>query len=206
MRLLVATRNSGKLKEISKLLHGLPLQFVSLREAGITSDIPESGDTFRDNAILKACGYARLSRLTTLADDSGLEVAALGGAPGVQSARWAGPHATDRERIELLLERLHGVPLAQRQAQFRTVVAIATADLRVFTVEGICHGLITDQPRGGYGFGYDPVFLLPELGQTMAELPLETKNRISHRARAVRAAIPILERLLKEERGGETCG
>ena len=188
MRLLLATRNRGKLREYRQLLAGLPLELVSLKDLDITIDIPELGESFLENATLKASGYARLSGITTLADDSGLEVDALGGAPGVQSARWAGPAAGDRERIQLLLERLRDVPPAARGAQFRCVVAIATADGRLFTAEGSCRGLIIDQPRGRHGFGYDPVFLLPELGVTMAELAPEAKNRISHRARALQAA------------------
>ncbi len=199
MRLLLATRNPGKLREYRNLLEDLPLELVSLRDLDIMVDIPELGGSFLENAILKARGYARLSGITTLADDSGLEVDALAGAPGVQSARWAGPAASDRERIQFLLERLRDVPPAARGAQFRCVVAIATADGRLFSAEGTCRGLIIDQPRGRHGFGYDPVFLLPELGATMAELAPAVKNRVSHRARAVQAARPILAGLLAEE-------
>jgi len=200
MRLLLATRNVGKFRELQALLSGLPLDLASLRDLDITLDIPELGESLRENAILKAQGYVRLSGATTLADDSGLEVEALGGAPGVQSARWAGPHATDRDRINLLLERLRGIPPERRGAQFHCVVAIATPDQRLFTTEGVLRGVITDSPRGAHGFGYDPVFLIPELGKTVAELSPEVKNRISHRARAVQAARPILERLISEEK------
>jgi len=203
MDLLVATRNPGKLRELNQLLSGLPIRAISLAEAGICEDIPETGRTFVENATLKARGYAALSGLTTLADDSGLEVDALGGAPGVQSARWAGPHASDMDRILLLLERLQGVPPQQRGAQFRCVVAIATPSLEVCTTEGIVRGQIIDQPRGSHGFGYDPVFFIPECGLTMAELEPEEKNRISHRARALQAARPILARLAAEVREDE---
>ncbi len=184
------------------MLNGLPLQCASLRDLGIGLEIPELGETFAENATLKARGYAQLSGLTTLADDSGLEVEALAGAPGVQSARWAGPQATDQERIRLLQERLGEVPPAQRRARFRCVAAIATPDGRLFTTEGTVDGLIVEQPRGTHGFGYDPVFLLPDLGRTMAELDLETKNRISHRARAIQAARPLLERLAAQVEEG----
>ena len=204
MRLLLATRNAGKLRELRELLAGLPIETLSLKERGIELDIPELGASFQENATLKAQGYARLGALTTLADDSGLEVAALGGEPGIHSARWAGPQASDRERIQLLLERLRGVPPEERQAQFRCVVAIATTDGQLYTAEGICRGLIIDRPRGSYGFGYDPVFWLPELQLTMAELTPQVKNQVSHRARALQAARPILEKLLAEKREDET--
>jgi len=200
MRLLLATRNVSKLRELRELLSGLPLEFTSLRDLRIDLEIPELGETFLENASLKARGYAQASGLTTLADDSGLEVEALGGAPGVQSARWAGPQARDHDRIQHLLERLQGVARDERRARFRSIVAIAVPDGRLYTTEGTVDGLIADQPRGTHGFGYDPVFLIPELGLTMAELEPEAKNRLSHRARAVRAARPILEKLLAEER------
>jgi len=202
MDLLVATRNPGKLRELHQLLSGLPIRALSLADAGITADVAETGRTFEENAVLKAHSYAALSGLTTLADDSGLEVDALGGAPGVQSARWAGPHASDADRIRLLLERLRGVPPEQRGAQFHCTVAIATPSGAVYTTEGIIRGQIIDQPRGSHGFGYDPVFFIPERGRTMAELEPEEKNRISHRARALQAARPILARLAAESEGG----
>jgi XTP/dITP diphosphohydrolase len=203
MDLLVATRNPGKLRELNELLAGLPIRAISLAEARITADIPETGHTFLENATLKARGYAALSGLTTLADDSGLEVDALGGEPGVQSARWAGPEASDADRIRLLLERLRDVPPERRGAQFHCVVAIATPSGQLHTTEGIIRGEIIDQPRGRHGFGYDPVFFIPERGRTMAELEPEEKNRISHRARALQAARPILARLAAEVRENE---
>jgi XTP/dITP diphosphohydrolase len=200
MRLLVATRNPHKLQELAELLAGLPLICLALTDAGIAEEIAEVGATFQENALLKAEGYARLSGLTTLADDSGLQVDALDGEPGVFSARWAGPEATDRDRIDKLLSHLQGVPQEKRQAQFRCVVAIVTPGGDRYTTEGICRGVIVDQPRGRHGFGYDPVFLLPERGLTMAELVPEEKNQISHRARAIRAARPILARLARRQR------
>ncbi len=199
MRLLLATRNPGKLRELRALLASLPLECLSLADVGIAADIAETGKSLEENAILKARGYASLSGLTALADDSGLEVDALGGEPGVQSSRWAGPAATDADRIRKLLERLQGVPPAARRARFRAVAAIATPNGRLYTTEGTLEGIIADQPRGTGGFGYDPVFLVPSLGKTVAELDPETKNRISHRARAILAARPILEQLATEE-------
>lgn len=199
MRLLLATRNPGKLRELRALLADLPLECLSLADVGVATDIPETGASLKENAILKARGYAELSGLTTLADDSGLEVDALGGEPGVHSSRWAGPGATDADRIRKLLERLRGVPPQRRQARFRAVAAIATPDGRLYTTEGTLEGVIADRPRGSGGFGYDPVFLVPDLGKTVAELDPETKNRISHRARAILAARPILEQLAAEE-------
>lgn len=206
MRLLLATRNVGKLRELRQLLDGLPAQCLSLDDLDIDIDIPELGATFADNATLKARGYAHLSGLLTLADDSGLEVDALSGAPGVQSARWAGPNASDKDRIRKLLEQLRGVPPERRTARFRCVVAIATPQSQVHTAEGSCEGRIIDHPRGSHGFGYDPVFFFPELGLTMAELDPDLKNRISHRARAVQAARPILQTLLAgAEDGGSSA-
>lgn len=199
MRLLVATRNAGKLKELNELLGDLPIRCLSLDDLGIGEEVAETGCTFLDNAVLKACGYAHLSGFVTLADDSGLEVDSLDGAPGVQSARWAGPDASDLDRIHLLLERLRGVPAEQRGAQFRCAAAVATLDGVFATTEGAIRGRIIDEPCGSHGFGYDPVFFIPELGLTVAELAPEVKNRISHRARALAAMRPALARLAEEE-------
>lgn len=191
-KLLLATFNDGKLRELRGILSGIPYELVSLAELGITSEVEETGSTFAENAALKAREYARLSGLLTLADDSGLEVDALGRAPGVKSARYAGPGASDEDRYALLLRNLQGVPEEKRTARFRCVVAIATPEGEVRLAEGTVEGMIAEQPRGSHGFGYDPVFYIPELGVTMAELPPEKKNDISHRARAVRAARAIL--------------
>ena len=191
-RLLIATHNRGKKAEYARLLEGLGLELTTLSELGITTEVEENGATYGANALLKATAYARLAGLLTLADDSGLDVDALGGAPGVLSARYAGPGADDRQRYELLLRNLTGVPEAQRTARFRCAIALAWPDGRTAVVEGTCEGRIAESPRGEHGFGYDPVFLLPEHGCTMAELPPEVKNRISHRARAAQAARPLL--------------
>jgi len=198
MKLLVATNNPGKLAEYQALLADLPIELTYLEAEGITLQVEESGSSFRENAILKARRYAEVSGLLTLADDSGLEVDALGGEPGIRSSRYAGPGASDADRVRLLLENLRDVPWERRQARFRCVVAIATPDGQVYTAEGECSGIIAFEPRGGHGFGYDPVFYVPEFDATMAELPPEVKNRVSHRARAVQAARPLLMEMLSK--------
>lgn len=198
-RLLIATKNRGKVREYQELLAGLPLEITFPAEEGYWLEVEESGETFEENACLKARAFARHSGLLTLADDSGLEVDALGGAPGVYSARYAGPGASDADRYRKLLADLAEVPEDQRSARFRCVIAVAWPDGRVETAAGACEGQIGFEPRGDYGFGYDPVFIVAgQGGKTMAELAPDVKNRISHRARAVDAVRPILERLLQE--------
>jgi len=191
-KLLLATNNKGKLREYSYLLKGIPFEIVTPAACGITADVAEVGATFEENASLKASTMASLSCLLTLADDSGLEVEALGGEPGVRSSRFAGENATDADRIALLLAKLKDVPELQRLAQFRCVIAIAEPGGRVELCTGACPGIIVTEPRGANGFGYDPVFLVPELGKTMAELTLGEKNRISHRAQAADKARALL--------------
>ena len=191
-KLLLATNNEAKVREYKQLLQGLPLELVSLAEQGITTRVNEVGESLEENARLKATTLAGESQLLTLADDSGLEVDALGGEPGPLSARYAGEGASDKDRINYLLARLRGVPGEKRSARFRCVIAIATPDGKVELCSGECQGFITLEPRGEEGFGYDPVFYLPELGKTMAELPLEVKNKISHRGQAARQAIQLL--------------
>ena len=196
-RLLIGTRNQGKAREIVQLLGDLPYEALTLEDIGIDLDVRETGRTFEENAIIKATTYAEVSGLLTLADDSGLEVDALGGLPGVYSARFGGYHGRDRERNLYLLRRLEGVPRERRTARFRCVIALAHPDGRVWTVEGSVEGVIEYQPRGEHGFGYDPIFFIPQLGKTMAELPPEEKNRISHRARAMAKARELLLQLLE---------
>ena len=196
-KLLIATNNRGKLREYAGLLGGLPFQLVTLAEAGIAADIQETGSTMAENAVQKATAYARLSGLTTLADDSGLEVDALGGEPGPLSRRYAGENVSDRERNEYLLGKLQGIPWEKRGGRFRCVIAIATPGGKVETCEGVCEGIIALDSKGEGGFGYDPIFQLPEPGRRMAELTLEEKNRISHRARAAEKARAILQRLAR---------
>lgn len=199
-KLLIATHNQGKVREYRALLADLPLQVTYLDAEGIAFEAPESGTTFAENAVQKALTYARTSRLLTWADDSGLEVDALGGAPGVMSARYGAPAVQDDQgRYQLLLSALAGVAPEQRTARFRCVVALATPGGAVRTASGTCEGRIALAPRGQHGFGYDPVFLLADFDYhlTMAELDPDTKNRVSHRGRAARAARQILQEMLQ---------
>ena len=191
-KLLLATNNKAKMREYKSLLQGLPYEVVTLAEQGITTVVDEAGESLEENARLKATALAAESQLLSLADDSGLEVDALGGEPGPLSARYAGEGASDIERINYLLARLKDVPEEKRTARFRCVIAIATPDEEVNICSGECRGFITLAPRGEQGFGYDPVFYLPELGKTMAELPLELKNQVSHRGQAARKARELL--------------
>ena len=191
-KLLIATRNEGKMRELRQLLGGVPHEIASLDDLGIADEIEETGATFEENAALKAEGYSQLSGLLTLADDSGLEVDALGGAPGVRSARYAGADASDADRVSLLLKNLEGTGADDRTARFRCVIAISAPGERTRLYSGVCEGRITAEPRGDNGFGYDPVFDFPELGMTMAELPSERKNAVSHRARAAKKAAAAL--------------
>ncbi len=200
LKLLLATGNQGKLRELRSLLHDLPYELVTPPEAGISIKVEEVVSSLKENARLKATAFALESHLLALADDSGLEVDALGGQPGVRSARFAGENASDSERINYLLSRLKGVPREKRQAHFKCVIAISTPDgQQIEFCCGNCRGIITLEPRGEHNFGYDPVFYLPELDKTMAELPPEAKNQLSHRGQAARKVYQALERL--KERG-----
>ena len=194
-KLLLATSNPGKIREYRSLLDGLGYQITTLAEEGIAKVVTESGNNYEQNARLKAITYAKLIQLTALADDSGLEVDALNGEPGVKSARFAGEAATDAERVNLLLAKLDGVPGEQRTACFKCVIAIATPEGQSKVCYGECRGMIALEAKGENGFGYDPIFLLPELGKTLAELPLEMKNQISHRAQASQNARQVLQQL-----------
>ena len=194
-KLLLATSNPGKIREYHFLLDGLGYQITTLAEEGIAKVVTESGKNYEQNARLKAISYAKLSQLTALADDSGLEVNALNGEPGVKSARFAGEAATDAEKVSLLLAKLNGVPWEQRTACFKCVIAIASPGGRTEVCYGECHGMIAFEAKGENGFGYDPIFFLPEIGKTMAELPLEMKNQISHRTRASQKARQVLKQL-----------
>jgi XTP/dITP diphosphohydrolase len=194
--LLLATGNEHKLRELKSLFRNLPCELVTPDEIGVSTKIKESGSSLEENASLKAMTFAASSRLLSLADDSGLEVEALGGEPGVLSARYAGASAGDAQRISYLLSRLEGIPQGKRQARFRCVLALATPEGRVELFTGECRGSIALKPRGRQGFGYDPIFYLPQLGKTMAELPLEVKNKLSHRGQAAaRARLRLLELL-----------
>ena len=195
--LVIATSNAGKFYEIAALLQGLGVLPLPLDRAGPIEVPPESGDSFQENARLKAAAVARATGQLALADDSGLEVDALGGQPGVRSARFGGSGATDADRNGLLLEMLQGIPTERRTARFRCVVAIADPQGPTRVAEGICEGRIALAPRGAHGFGYDPIFEIPSLGKTFAELDPEVKNRISHRAKAMEGARAILREILE---------
>jgi XTP/dITP diphosphohydrolase len=197
MRLLIATHNRGKLREYQELLTGLPIELVTLDDVGIRDDVEETGETFVENARVKATAYARASGLLTIADDSGLQVDALGGEPGVCSKRYAGEGKSDADRVEFLLAKLRDVPAGKRTARFRCAIAIASPIGKVSETDGTCEGEIAFAPRGINGFGYDPVFYMAERGKTMAELPAEEKNKISHRARASESAKKILEQIVQ---------
>jgi XTP/dITP diphosphohydrolase len=190
--LLVATTNAGKVGEFTALFRKLPISLLSLADFPSTPEVPEDGATYTANAVHKALTVARWNRCAALADDSGLEVDALGGEPGVRSARYAGPGQDSAANIAKLLAALRGVPFAQRTARFRCAIAVARPDNATLTVQGTCAGVILDAPRGCGGFGYDPVFFYPPLGQTFADIPPAIKNRLSHRAHACDILIPQL--------------
>jgi XTP/dITP diphosphohydrolase len=194
--LLVATQNQGKLQELRQLLGDLPLKLYGLDDFPDVEGVPETGESFIENASLKAVGYATQTGLLTLADDSGLEVDALGGAPGILSARYAGEGASDTERIHKLLAELSIYHAPQRSARFVAAVAIGSGEGRILNVSmGECNGHIDFKPRGSGGFGYDPIFIPSGYDQTFAELKTEIKNKISHRARALIGAGEFLRTL-----------
>jgi len=197
INLVVATKNPGKIREIRALLEGLGYRILSLEDFPQFPPVEERGETFLENALEKARAAARYTGEMALADDSGLEVEALGGAPGVRSARFGGQGLTDADRNRLLLEKLRGVPMEERKARFRCVMALVTPGGEEYVVEGTCEGYIAMEPLGDHGFGYDPVFYLPRYGKTMAQLPPEEKNRISHRAKALAGIREVLERLAR---------
>ena len=197
VQLLLATHNPGKLREYLALLSALRVQLTSLAEQTVSCEPAETGASFEENARLKARAFAELSGLPTLADDSGLEIDALGGAPGVHSARYGNTgRDQDAQRIQLVLNQLKGVPWEKRTARFRCVVALAVPGQSTHTAHGALEGIIAFQPQGEYGFGYDPIFYLPAFQCTLAQLPPEIKNRISHRAAALEAALPIIQAVL----------
>lgn len=212
MELLVATKNAGKFREYQDLLQGLPVHLVSLTDAHIEIEVEETGQTFAQNAILKAQAYAAQTGLATLADDSGLEVDALNGEPGVFSARYGGRHGTDASRYLLLLDKMRDIPWERRGARFRCVIALALPDGSEPEAigDGRCEGFIAPVPRGTYGFGYDPVFFVPQFGRSMAELSSDIKNQISHRARAAVAVRRVLMQkffpgLAEQEQSAASC-
>lgn len=194
-KLFIATNNAGKVRELQELLKGLDVELITPADIHLVLDVLEDGSTYQENAAKKAIAFAQASGLTSLADDSGIEVDALGGAPGLYSARYSPkPGADDADRRNYLLQNLQGKPRPWT-AHFHATIAIAKPNGEVQFSEGDCYGEIIPEERGKGGFGYDPIFLLPELGRTTAELDMEEKNRLSHRARAVINAFPILQKL-----------
>ena len=195
--LLIATTNAGKFREFCELLAGVPVQLASLAAFPDAPVVSEAAETYVANALHKAVAIAHWSGCAALADDSGLEVDALDGAPGVRSARYAGAEQDNHANTVKLLQALRDTPRARRTAHFRCAVAVARADGRTLTAEGSCDGTIIESPRGTEGFGYDPVFLYPPLGLTFAELPAEQKNQVSHRAQACRKLSASLVEFLR---------
>jgi XTP/dITP diphosphohydrolase len=197
-QLLLASGNPGKLREIQALLVDLPIELVLPAQLGLDLEIEENGETYRENASAKALAFSKASGLPSLADDSGLEVADLGGLPGLHSARFSPlPNASDGDRRAYLLNQLKNHPHPW-SAKFHCTVALATPDGQIYFTTGECAGEIITEERGQEGFGYDPIFLIQGLGKTMAELSMEEKNRLSHRAKAIAAAKPILARILQD--------
>lgn len=197
--IVIATRNRHKVRELTALLDVRGIRWWSLGTFPHLPPIPERGRTFRANAIAKARAVARLTGEWALADDSGLEVDALDGAPGVRSARFAGRHGDDQANNAKLLRLLDGQPPPRRTARFRCVLALASPSKLLAVTEGVWEGRIAEQPTGRRGFGYDPIFLIPRLGKTSAQLPASVKNRLSHRGRTARRMRRILNQLLDEE-------
>jgi len=193
--LLLATTNPGKTREYYLLLGNLGYNIVNLADLGITQTVIEANNSYEENSRIKAVTYAELSQLVTLADDSGLEVDVLNGEPGVQSARFAGESASDADKVKLLLAKLANIPWEKRTAHFKCVIAIAISEGQLELCHGECHGIIAFEAKGDNGFGYDPIFYLPEKGKTMAELSLEVKNQVSHRSQAAYKARKILQQL-----------
>lgn len=197
-KLLIATNNQGKVLELQELLTGSGIEFVTPAQIDLQLEVEEDGSNYQENAGKKAIAFAQASGMIALADDSGLEVEALNGAPGLYSARYSPkPGAKDKDRRDFLLENLKDKPRPWK-AHFHATIAVAKPNGEIEFAEGNCFGEIIPEERGTGGFGYDPIFLMPELGKTMAELEMEEKNKLSHRARAVIAAMPILKRIFSE--------
>lgn len=197
MKLLIATNNAHKIEEFKEIFADLPMEITFPRQEGLDLDPEETGETFAENAIIKATAFSQMTGFTTIADDSGLEVDALDGEPGVYSARYGDtPKDAHQQRYELVLEKMRDVPDEARSARFRCSLAIVTPQMVIDVVDGVVEGRIARTPIGENGFGYDPIFFVPELGATMAQLSSDEKHRISHRGKAARAALPILEKLM----------
>lgn len=197
MELLVATRNPGKVREIRKALKGLGLRIRSLRDFRGVPEIEEDGKSFTENALKKARFYSKVFAKLTLSDDSGLEVDVLRGSPGIYSARFAGEKASGRENNQKLLRQMEEMPLSKRGARFKCSIAIVSPDGQEAVIEGECRGRIGFKEVGKRGFGYDPLFILPRLRKTMAQLTLDEKNRISHRGKALRKLRKVIGQFLR---------
>jgi XTP/dITP diphosphohydrolase len=200
MKLVLATQNQHKITEISQILKHPKLELLSLADFSLNPDIKEAGDSFRDNAYLKAYHIAQLTGEIAMADDSGLEVAALDGAPGIYSARYAGEGATDTDNNQRLLKQMAKIPSNMRQARFCCVIAIVKPNGESFFAEGKCEGLIAAAPKGEHGFGYDPLFIIPQYNKTLAELGPVVKNQLSHRAKALSYASEVILSLLSHQK------
>lgn len=200
-KIILATHNLGKVRELQELLKELPLEIKFLNDYPNLTNIEETGKTFRENAGIKAATVVSATGIPTIADDSGLEVEILEGAPGVYSSRYAGKEGDDAANNEKLLRELAGTPLEERKANFRSLICLKLKNGEEIYTEGICQGKIAFEPKGNNGFGYDPLFLVePDFNRTMAELAMEEKNLISHRGRASKELKTIIERLLKEDK------
>lgn len=186
-KIVFATTNEGKVKEIKEILGDFPIEVVSMKEMGITADIEENGKTFEENSLIKARALAKLTGLPALADDSGLEVDYLNGEPGIYSARYLGRDTDYDYKNNYIIDKLSGAKGEERSARFVCVISLVLPDGREFVERGVVEGLIGYEQKGENGFGYDPIFYLPEYGKTSAELPPEEKNRISHRGKALTA-------------------
>jgi XTP/dITP diphosphohydrolase len=193
---IIATKNKGKAKEFERMFHPLGFEVKTLLDYADIEDIEETGTTFEENAIIKAEAVSNITGQVVISDDSGLIVDALNGAPGIYSARYAGSEKNDEANMDKVLEELKDIPDAERTARFYCALAVAFPDRETITVNGTCEGTILKERRGGYGFGYDPIFFVTELGKAMAELAPEQKSIISHRAKALQK----LEELLKSDR------
>ncbi len=193
-KILAATTNPGKLREIAQALEGLSVKLLTLDDLGLSVSAPEKGLTFLDNAREKALFYSRPTGHLTLAEDSGLEVEYLGGAPGVYSARFSGPEADDARNVAKLLKLMEGIPEEKRRARFVCCLVLCRGEKILTEISGTAEGRISTEPRGRNGFGYDPIFFFPPLGRTFAELTPEEKNRVSHRGQALRQLRGFLSR------------
>ena len=193
--LLIGTGNPHKVAELQRLLGELPYRIVTPAELGLALEVVEDGATYAENAALKARAFAQASSMLSMADDSGIEVDVLDGRPGIYSSRYGGPEASDKDRVDLLLRELHDVPREQRGCRYVASIALAWPDGRLESFEGVCEGMVAWKPEGANGFGYDPIFYSPAHSITVAQMPPELKDRISHRGQAARLAAEFLQSL-----------